>query len=293
MQRVTVDGEPRNSLAQLVEHVPAVPRAKVVDERLRQQAALDGLSLRAPHSVLSRSGPGHPVDARSRSSYGRTNSVPNNRGTGTTEKSQAAAVIKRSMADARPGAVAALVVLVALAGCAGLVGQDGDASGGAATTETLTPVPVPETDSAPGARSRQATTPSRYQALGPTCERPPELVVAVQLGALRANDPRTNEGINTTWQFAAPSNRNAIGSYGRFVTIITEQYQPLLDAETVTLGPLQRSTTTARQPVTVTTVMGETQSYVWYLEKQTGNPYDGCWMTTGVRGALDDMGNRS
>lgn len=187
------------------------------------------------------------------------------------------------------GPVAAVfaLVLVVLAGCSGLVGQGGD--GGGESSGTLTPAPVPENDPASTVRDRQVTTPSRYQTQRPNCERPPGLVVSIQLGALRTNDPRTNEGINTTWQFAAPSNRATIGSSERFVNIITEQYQPLLDAETMALGRLERSNTTVRQPVTVTTVTGETRSYVWYLEKQIGNRYDGCWMTTGVRASLGDI----
>lgn len=187
--------------------------------------------------------------------------------------------------NARSGAVLAVLTLVVLAGCSGPVDR---ASSGTAPSETLTPVPVPEDEPTLRGVDAQSTTPSRYQELRPTCERPPGLVVAIQLGALRTNDPETNDGINTTWRFAAPSNRETIGSYERFVNIITEQYRPLLDAETMTLGRIDQSNTTARQPVTVTTVADETQSYVWYLERQTEGRYDGCWMTTGVRASLSD-----
>lgn len=186
--------------------------------------------------------------------------------------------------NARSGAVVAVIALVVLAGCSGLIDRE---DSGTASSETLTPVPVPEDESTLHGVDARSTTPSRYQGLRPTCERPPGLVVAIQLGALRTNDPQTNDGINTTWRFAAPSNRAAIGSYERFVNIITEQYRPLLDAETMTLGRIDRSNTTARQPVTVTTVTDETRSYVWYLKRQTGGRYEGCWMTTGVRASLD------
>jgi len=111
------------------------------------------------------------------------------------------------------------------------------------------------------------------------------LVVTIQVGALQHNDPATNEGINATWRFAASSNRQAIGSYEQFVNIISSQYEPLLNAETVTYGPLEGGDI-VRQRVTVTTTDSETQSYVWYLEQQTGGRYDGCWMTTGVRGSV-------
>jgi hypothetical protein len=184
-------------------------------------------------------------------------------------------------------ALGSVVVVVVLAGCSGLIGGTGE--GPAEPTETLTPVSLPErTAQSPGNQSQQPSA-TRFQSLRPTCERPPELVVYIQLGALRTNDPETNEGINTTWQFAAPSNRDAVGSYDRFVNLITEQYQPLLNAETLSFGPTSRTATTAEQLITVTTRNGERRSYVWYLEKQSNGRYDGCWMTTGVRSSLDSV----
>lgn len=183
-------------------------------------------------------------------------------------------------------ALGSVVVVVLLAGCSGLIGATGDGPG--EPTETLTPVSLPErTAQSPGNQSQQPS--ARFQSLRPTCERPPELVVYIQLGALRTNDPERNEGINTTWQFAAPSNREAVGSYDRFVNLITEQYRPLLNAETLAFGPVSRTATTAEQLITVTTRDGERRSYVWYLEKQSGGRYDGCWMTTGVRSSLDSV----
>ena len=186
--------------------------------------------------------------------------------------------------NAKVAVIAGVVVLVVLAGCSGLVGPSGGADGGGDPEQsTLTPVPVPEDTSDPAARQERPANYSRFNSLRPTCDRPPELVTFIQLGALRTNDPRTDEGINTTWQFAAPSNRNAIGSYERFVNLLREQYQPLLDAETVTLGSLERDEDTVEQPVTVTTETGDQRSYVWYLQRQSGGRYDGCWMTTSVR----------
>lgn len=74
------------------------------------------------------------------------------------------------------------------------------------------------------------------------------------------------------------------------MNVITEQYQPLLDAQTIALGHIKRLDTTVRQPVPVTTVTGEMRSYVWYLERQNDPPHDGCWRTTGVRASLDGVG---
>jgi len=185
--------------------------------------------------------------------------------------------------NSRVAAVAGVLALVVLAGCSGLIGSGGTADREDTGRQTLTPAPVPETTSDLPTQSGQSAGPSRFASLRPTCDRPPELVTYIQLGALRTNDPRTDEGINTTWQFAAPSNRDAIGSYDRFANLLREQYRPLLDAETVTVGPLRRDGDAAEQPVTVTTGTGDRRSYVWYLQRQSGGRYDGCWMTTSVR----------
>ncbi|QIO22875.1 DUF4864 domain-containing protein [Haloarcula sp. JP-L23] len=204
-----------------------------------------------------------------------------------------------------PAFLVACVALVALAGCGTFFGAGGSDSGGG---EPVTPAPVPDgampsPTPDPNGRSladstgrrdywggitapdnRTGSAQPRYLSLRPTCERPPGLVVHIQVNALRNNDPVTNEGINTTWRFAAPSNRRAVGSYEAFVDVLTTQYRPLLNASTVTYGPLERDGGWAHQRVTVST--GETSAtYLWHLKLQTvqtTEPYGGCWMTTGV-----------
>ncbi|MBX0323218.1 DUF4864 domain-containing protein [Halomicroarcula sp. F13] len=199
----------------------------------------------------------------------------------------------------------ACVALVALAGCGTFFGSGGGQSEGG---DPLTPAPRPEVSTAsptpePNGRSlagdpdrreywggitapdnRTGAAQPRYLSLRPTCQRPPGLVVHIQVNALRNNDPATNEGINTTWQFAAPTNRRAVGSYETFVDVVTTQFRPLLNASTVTYEPLERDGARAHQRVTVFT--GETSAtYRWHLELQTvqtTEPYGGCWMTTGV-----------
>lgn len=187
----------------------------------------------------------------------------------------------------RPRIALLALTVVVLAGC----GADPSFS----PTETpFTPVSVP-TDSptaASGERTAAAPTPTpipnatvtepRYLSLRPTCERPPGLVVAVQVGALRNNPPATDEGIDTTWQFAAPENRRAIGSFSRFVDVIERGYEPLLDAETVTYGPLAREDGTASLRVAVESG-NRTTAYRWALQRQTTGPREGCWLTVGVR----------
>ena len=196
----------------------------------------------------------------------------------------------------RQSVLCCLLAVALLAGCSSLFGGDD-------SRETLTQVPlnddtpaIASTTTTPTGATPTATTPtqtqesvpaiaageSRYRSLRPTCDRPPELVVAIQVNALRYNDPQVNEGINTTFQFASPENRAASGPLDNFVTLITTQYEPLLNAETVTYGPLSRQNGTASQRITVETSDGLRQSYTWRLERQAGGQYDGCWLTSSV-----------
>ncbi|MBX0297268.1 DUF4864 domain-containing protein [Haloarcula nitratireducens] len=209
------------------------------------------------------------------------------------------------MASAGWAPSAALVALVCLAGCGSLFGGGTDSTGAGVTPapvpdiETLTPRAVAADGNgralAGGMNAETNLTETtvttartvaqpRYLSLRPNCKRPPGLVVHIQINALRNNDPATDEGINTTWQFAAPSNRETVGSYANFVEIVTDQYRPLLRASTVTYETLEQRGGRASQRVVVSDGT-ETTAYVWYLELQTvqtTEPYGGCWMTTGV-----------
>lgn len=190
----------------------------------------------------------------------------------------------------------AVCVVALLAGCGALFG------GGPSPAEpAVTPAPVPTDETPDGtaeaaavpdaereywgnvtAANASAVTQPRVLELRPNCRRPPGLVVHVQVLALRNNDPATNEGINTTWRFAAPSNRAVAGSYGNFVETIRRGFRPLLNATAVRYGPLDREGDTATQSVTVFDANGTATAYTWYLERQRGARYEGCWMTTGV-----------
>lgn len=193
------------------------------------------------------------------------------------------------MTPSRPSVgVVAVAALVVLAGCGQLFGAGGESP----SEETLTPAPVPSvTTAAPTPTATDTDTdtvagagqnPSRYDSLRPTCTRPPALVVYIQVSALANNDPETNDGIAVTWRFAAPSNKRYVGPYDSFVETITSSYRPLLDAETMTYGPMERDEDQAERLVTVAS-NGTSTTYRWSLRKVTDTPLAGCWMTTGVR----------
>lgn len=195
-------------------------------------------------------------------------------------------------------AVVSLAALAALAGCGGFFSPAAQSEG------TITPAPVPSqqpattttdqaTAAATGTPDTVRATPSnvsdRYRSIRPTCTRPPSLVIHVQVSALANNDPATNEGINTTWQFASPTNRDLFRSYESFVETITTGYRPLLDAVTISYGPLERDSETAQRQVTVASDNG-TATYRWQLERISDGEYEGCWMTVGVAEQSDDDG---
>ncbi|WP_324758358.1 DUF4864 domain-containing protein [Haloarcula sp. GH36] len=188
----------------------------------------------------------------------------------------------------------ALVILLVTAGCSQFVGSETRPPSESAVTPA--PVPTMTTAGEPNGPSpqyeywgsitatRDEPNRTRLYSLEPNCDRPPGLVIHIQVSALRADDPETHAGINTTWRFAAPSNRGSFPSYESFVDVVTDEYRPLLDAESVTYDPIERDSRpgTARRNVTVRTSNGTVRTYRWIVEKQTTPPYEGCWMTTGV-----------
>jgi len=182
----------------------------------------------------------------------------------------------------RVGVVTVLAV-VALAGCGGFLTDSG-----ASVSPTLTPAPVPDATEADGPETTEGgpirdDVANRYARLEPNCERPPGLVVHIQVEALATNDPGTDRGIRTVWRFAAPSNRQYTGPFENFAELIKAQYEPLLAADRVAYGPVNRTGDRANRLVSVASGEGN-GTYRWHLARQSSGRFAGCWMTTGVRG---------
>jgi hypothetical protein len=190
------------------------------------------------------------------------------------------------------GVAFVLVGILCLAsGCAGLI--DGTERGTYDVPESVTTAATTATTANDGTNARPGSTNAsveepRYFDLRPTCERPPSLVVAIQVGALR-NDGPDDRGLRTTYRFASPGNRAAVGPFRAFVDLIEGQYSPLLDAESASFDRFERENDTATTYVTVTGSDGEETTYRWLLERQSTGEFDGCWMTVGV-GEVSDPG---
>lgn len=183
------------------------------------------------------------------------------------------------MPSPRGAVLLILVVSICLSGCTGFFQEDPE-------RQATTPVPVPSTgQSATETPARyengSAVAQSRYLSQSPTCERPPGLVIHIQVEALRNNDPATDEGIRTAWRFASPANKEVTGPYRAFASTIRSRYQPLLTAERITYGPIAREGDRVTRRVTVRTG-NATTSYEWVVTRQSTTPYEGCWMTSGV-----------
>lgn len=206
--------------------------------------------------------------------------------------------MSRGPGSTRRALAAVLVAGLCLsAGCATLLGSgartpyDVPSTSGEASRSPVAETTASPDDPVEGTGTDVATgnaSGSRYFGLRPNCERPPSLVVAIQLGAL-ANDGPEHRGIRTTYAFAAPSNRRAVGPLPAFVELLENGYQPLLDAERVAYGPFEGSNTTLSTNVTVTGPNGTGTSYRWTLERQTRGKYEGCWMTVGVTNVTDPL----
>lgn len=210
------------------------------------------------------------------------------------------------------GGLAIVVVLVAAAGAGGGFGgapspatspPDGAASAGDTRT-AIDPTATPGDTATP--RSGERTEPGasqvnggpatvspddRYLRLTPTCERPPDLVAVIIVGALRANDPATDAGIRTAWNF---SSRASVGStYANFERYLTQdRFDPLYEHRRAEYAEVYRETGIAAYRVTLTDGSGERHPYFMAFSNEAVDTTrgsvpnrsgeEGCWQLAGM-----------
>ena len=202
-------------------------------------------------------------------------------------------------------ALAVVALSVGLGGCQAVFGP-----GEPPRTETVTPAPVPAAATPtpvnatetpppngralggvwPGQWSEfdPGLSPTAYRDVEPTCERPPALVVRLQVGAI-LTDNGSHRGIETTWRFLAPDSRRGYSSVDNYVETFRTRYRPLLDAESIARRPLQRNGSVAVQPLRAHS-NGSTTTYRWRVERRRTPPMQGCWLTTGIlEGSAGDV----
>ena len=113
----------------------------------------------------------------------------------------------------------------------------------------------------------------------------PFLVVQIQLRGLKQNDnPKKDNGIEQTWEFAHPNNRKNTGPLDRFKKMIKgKSYGMLLDHLDHKVVEVKSTDLTALFEVTVLDKDKIYYKFNWTVEKYTAEgPLKGCWLTTMV-----------
>ena len=113
----------------------------------------------------------------------------------------------------------------------------------------------------------------------------PFLVVQIQLRSLKQNDnPKKDNGIEQTWEFAHPSNQKNTGPLDRFKSMIKgKSYEMLLNHLDHKIVEIKSTDLTALFEVTVLDKNKIYYKFNWTVEKYSAEgPLKGCWLTTMV-----------
>ena len=102
---------------------------------------------------------------------------------------------------------------------------------------------------------------------------------------MKQNDnPKKDNGIEQTWEFAHPNNRKNTGPLNRFKLMIKgKSYEMLLNHLDHKVVKLKSSDLMALFEVTVLDKNKAYYKFNWQVEKYTGEgPLNDCWLTTMV-----------
>lgn len=112
----------------------------------------------------------------------------------------------------------------------------------------------------------------------------PEQVARIQVEALgRNNTPYPDRGIEITWKFASPDNRNVTGPLECFKRMVhNPQYEPMVNHRGAQYENVWVEDDRAGLDVILLSKEGRFVGYKFILSRQLGGSCDGCWMTDGV-----------
>lgn len=112
----------------------------------------------------------------------------------------------------------------------------------------------------------------------------PNEVVGIQMRALGTNDKLfDNAGIELTFRFASPGNREITGPLERFRVLFEDPaYVPMLNHAQLKIGSSTFSEGAALVPVLIQDNDGNQAGYMFFLSQQTEPPFENCWMTDSV-----------
>ena len=117
----------------------------------------------------------------------------------------------------------------------------------------------------------------------------PFLVVQIQLRSLKQNDnPKKDNGIEQTWEFAHPNNQKNTGPLDRFKTMIKgKSYRMLLNHLDHKIVEIKSTDLKALFEVTVLDKDKAYYKFNWTVEKYSAEgPLKGCWLTTIVSASM-------
>ena len=126
---------------------------------------------------------------------------------------------------------------------------------------------------------------SLAELLKPNIKLKPFDVVKIQLAALKNNNkPYKNAGIEQTWEFAHPSNKNFTGPLSRFIKLLNDEgYNILLNHIEHKVVEVYKSEKKFIYEVTILDEEKNFFKYSWQIEKiLNGGPLNNCWLTTSV-----------
>ena len=126
---------------------------------------------------------------------------------------------------------------------------------------------------------------SKADLIKPNSNLEPLDVLMIQLNSLKNNNnPYKDAGIEQTWEFAHPINKEATGPLERFKQMIySDSYKILISHENNKTIILKETPSKFVYKVYVLSKDKKKYYYIWQIEKveQEGN-LKNCWMTSGV-----------
>ena len=120
--------------------------------------------------------------------------------------------------------------------------------------------------------------------LSPKPELTPEQVVQFQISALQHNDdPQPDSGIERTFRFASPSNKEITGPLEHFIQIVrAPAYLPLINSLSSKIVGVVMGDEHSEVAVEIQSSDGQQFRYLFVLTKQSSGDLAGCWMTDSV-----------
>ena len=119
----------------------------------------------------------------------------------------------------------------------------------------------------------------------PSSKIEPYQVIKIQLNSLMKNDnPRKDSGIEQTWNFAHPNNKQYTGPLEKFKTLLKgNSYSMLLNHSEHVIKQVYISEDVATFEVMVVDIDKNYYKFKWQVEKYINQgPLKDCWLTTAV-----------